>query len=353
LANTLAASGRDFVRVAHLPTDEARLASSSEIPWFTFHPSVEHEFLPSLDPAGLPEADVVLYTVMGVNLCLAPDAGRHGRRLLEQLQADESPAGLPMIFVQTLDVFPKSTELRALSCAGPKICVASWIADNLIRGGLPASEVVHVGNGVNHDTFRVTRPIEGRSPRIAMNYNNHPLKNIDAGVDVLERLDRDMGVPSVLFGTRFPLRPPSTNMRFVQSPRQREVAEEILASSSVYLQPSTQEGFGMCAVEAMACGCALVTTDNGGSDDYAVDGETAIVCSPDLDSMAEAVERLLRDEGLRVRIATNGVESVQQLTWERSASGLREVAVDYLADPSSFRKGAAVEVDESALQLRR
>ena len=55
-------------------------------------------------------------------------------------------------------------------------------------------------NGVRHDTFRVTRSIAGRSPGIAMNHNPHPLKNMDAGIEALERVDRDLGVPSILFG---------------------------------------------------------------------------------------------------------------------------------------------------------
>ena len=49
-------------------------------------------------------------------------------------------------------------------------------------------------------------------------------------------------------------------------------------------------------VESMACGCALVSTANGGSSDYAVDGETALVCGSDPAEMSEAVARLVRDE---------------------------------------------------------
>jgi glycosyltransferase involved in cell wall biosynthesis len=86
----------------------------------------------------------------------------------------------------------------------------------------------------------------------------------------------------------------------------------------------------MCAVEAMACGCALVTTANGGSADYAVDGETALVCGPDTEKLAEAVVRLVTDDDLRVRIAENGCRFVERFRWGASAERLTRVAVDAL-----------------------
>jgi glycosyltransferase involved in cell wall biosynthesis len=87
----------------------------------------------------------------------------------------------------------------------------------------------------------------------------------------------------------------------------------------------------MCAVEAMASGCALVTTANGGSADYAFDGETALVCGPDAEEMAEALVRLVTDDDLRVRIAENGCRFVQRFRWEASAERLAGVADDVLS----------------------
>jgi glycosyltransferase involved in cell wall biosynthesis len=69
-----------------------------------------------------------------------------------------------------------------------------------------------------------------------------------------------------------------------------------------------------------------VTTSNGGSADYAVDGETALVCGRDPDEMADAMERLVRDEPLRIRIATNGARFVERFRWETSADRLIQVA---------------------------
>jgi glycosyltransferase involved in cell wall biosynthesis len=353
LANALAQDGRDAVQIAHLPTGETTLRSAADVPWFAFHESIEHHFLAGLDPTLLPAADVVVYTVMAVQLGTAPEAGEAGRRLVEQLQAPTSPAGLPILFVQALGVFPEATELRSLQGAGPKVCVAGWIAENLVRGGLARHDVIHIPNGLDHRTFAVRVPISGRAPRVAMNHNPHPLKNMGAGIEALARLATEQAVPSVLFGSRRPTDSMPTGMAFLDSPSQAVLAESVYNGASLYLQPSTVEGFGLCALEAMACGCALVTPANGGSDDYAIDDETAVICESDAEAMTEALAGLVRDDARRVRIATNGVAHAARFRWPAGAARLREVAVAYCADPPRHRGGLVTTLDPSVRELVR
>jgi glycosyltransferase involved in cell wall biosynthesis len=120
----------------------------------------------------------------------------------------------------------------------------------------------------------------------------------------------------------------------------------------VYLQPSTQEGFGLCALEAMACGCALVTTDNGGSEDYAIDGETAVLCEPDVGSMAHAVSELLQDDATRVRIGTAGANHANRFRWSNGAEQLRAFGRTYLSDPEHHRRGPVRPLDDRVRWLR-
>ena len=89
----------------------------------------------------------------------------------------------------------------------------------------------------------------------------------------------------------------------------------------------------------MACGAALVTTSNGGIDDYAIDGETALVCEPDdVTAMADSIERLLRDDELRIRLATQGREYVREhFDWDASAEQLEAFLTGYAAEPERYR----------------
>jgi hypothetical protein len=352
LANAL--STTDEVRVVYLPTAESRLRSTADLPWFRFRPEVEHSFPRHIDLDGLPESDLVVHTVMTVDLCLDEGTGRAAGALLSHLLGKrEGPSGLPVLFLQALGIFSETTEMLALSGSGPKACVASWIARNLVAAGLPPDEAVPIINGVDHRTFRVTRPIAGRPVGVAMNHNPHPLKNMRDGIEALERVEHELGVPSTLFGARRPAQPLRGHMRFVDSPRQSQVARDILSSASIYLQPSTQEGFGLCALEAMACGCALVTTDNGGSEDYALDGETAVVCATEPGAMADAVISLVHDDTRRIRIATRGAERARHFTWAAGAERLRSLGMAYLADPGRFSGGPDAPLDPSVRWLHR
>src|SRR3989454_6288843 len=80
----------------------------------------------------------------------------------------------------------------------------------------------------------------------------------------------------------------------------------------------------MPPMEAMACGAALVTYDNGGSRDYARDGETALVARRrDVADLAARLERLAADEPLRARLAAAGTAFVTgAFDWERAVTRL-------------------------------
>jgi glycosyltransferase involved in cell wall biosynthesis len=163
-----------------------------------------------------------------------------------------------------------------------------------------------------------------------MNFDPHPSKGGETGMNALGALHQAVGTPSIAFGTRSPEQPTPSGTRFMLAPDQARIAREIYNTSSVYLQPSLREGFGMCAVEAMACGCALVSTDNGGSVDYALDGETALVCGNDEEEMFESMRRLVRDDDLRTRIATNGAAFVRRFRWSVSADRFERLAFDHV-----------------------
>jgi glycosyltransferase involved in cell wall biosynthesis len=93
---------------------------------------------------------------------------------------------------------------------------------------------------------------------------------------------------------------------FHENPPQEQLAA-IYSGADIYLCPSWDEGLGMPAMEAMACGAMLVTYDNGGCRDYARDGETALVARHrDVADLTAKLDLALADEPLRRRIADAG-----------------------------------------------
>ena len=82
----------------------------------------------------------------------------------------------------------------------------------------------------------------------------------------------------------------------------------IMSSADVFFYPTRHEGFGLMPLEAMACGCAVVTTT---AVPFAVHEDNALVAEiGDCAAMTEYLITLLADENLANRL----VESGKQLT---------------------------------------
>lgn len=87
--------------------------------------------------------------------------------------------------------------------------------------------------------------------------------------------------------------------------KQSELAA-ILSASDVFLIPSGNESFGLSALEAMACGVPVVSSDVGGLPELNIDGETGfVVPMGDIEGIAAATLKLLNDEPLRQRLIVN------------------------------------------------
>lgn len=107
---------------------------------------------------------------------------------------------------------------------------------------------------------------------------------------------------------------------------------EMLSRARVFFFPSEYEGFGLALAEAMACGCAAVTTPTGLGADLR-DGEEALVCPfGDRARMRAAIARLLDDETLRARLAAAGRRRVRELRWDGAVRRLEATYERWLAE---------------------
>ncbi len=99
--------------------------------------------------------------------------------------------------------------------------------------------------------------------------------------------------------------------------------------AAVFAFPSLYEGFGIPIVEAMACGCPVVTSNRGAPAEVA--GDAALLVDPGDDaSIADGICRVLGDGGLREDLVARGRRRAAAFTWEACAAEtlalFREVA---------------------------
>jgi len=81
-----------------------------------------------------------------------------------------------------------------------------------------------------------------------------------------------------------------------------------LASSDVFAFPSTTDTFGNAVLEALACGVPAVVTDQGGPKEIVENSLSGLILpGGDPDALAEALEGLLCDSGLRARLSSGAL----------------------------------------------
>ena len=85
---------------------------------------------------------------------------------------------------------------------------------------------------------------------------------------------------------------------------EQETVVPLLSASNVFLLTSTQESFGLAALEAMSCGVPVVAAKVGGLPEVVDHGLTGFLHAPDdLDGMSASVLSLLTDQALDGRMS--------------------------------------------------
>lgn len=106
----------------------------------------------------------------------------------------------------------------------------------------------------------------------------------------------------------------------------RQDIPELNYSADAFCLPSYREGLGLSAIEGMACGLPIITSNVHGINDYSVDGVTGYKCDPtDVDAFASAVNILMNDEYLRMKMGKSNRMLSEKYETHAIASLLKKI----------------------------
>ena len=92
----------------------------------------------------------------------------------------------------------------------------------------------------------------------------------------------------------------------------------LYSDALMFIYPSLYEGFGLPPLEAMQCGCPVITSNVSSLPE--VVGDAAVAIAPDdLDAAAAAMSKIYSDESFRSQLADGGMERAREFSWAKTA----------------------------------
>ena len=208
-----------------------------------------------------------------------------------------------------------------------KIVISRWLVD--LGNSLGAGNLTHIPIAIDHNRYRVLRPIQERPRRVVMAISWVGIKGSKDGLKAIEIAKRNFpDLEVALFGNG--RRPPWVPewMGYSRNPKQQRIIEDLYNGSSVILSPSLTEGFPLPLAEGAACGCAIVATDIKGHREYVQHNLTGLLSPPqDPEALAQNLCLLLGNDDVRIRLAHSANDLIKEFTWERSAKLMEDFIV--------------------------
>ena len=222
-----------------------------------------------------------------------------------------------------ISVFTRFLEVIRAEAAAV-ICPSEATRSDCLSAGIDAARLRVAPLGTTavpataEEVDRVRRRYDLHRPFVLFVGTIEPRKNLGRLLDAFARLG-DVDADLVLVGPEgWSIDLPVTSARRLGFVPQADL-DALYAAAAVVAYPSLREGFGLPVLEAMAQGAAVVTSATTSTAEVA--GDTALLIDPlDIDAIAGALDRLLRDRTLAERLGKEAMQRAATFSWDRTAA---------------------------------
>ena len=247
----------------------------------------------------------------------------------------------PEWHVRSKAAFFRRAIRRAATHAGVLICVSALTADRLREWCEVRAPVVVIPHGVDHRRFTPREPTAGSDravlgdlgvpvdrPLVAFLGTLEPRKGVASLVAAFDLVARSHPDAVLVLGGQTGWGMAETERALAAATHPERIVRTgylpddavpaLLRQAAVVAYPALEEGFGLPALEALACGAPLVTTEGTAMAELA--GAAALLVPPgDGAALAAALGQAL-DAGRGTARRTLGIAVAGEYTWEASVA---------------------------------
>lgn len=279
--------------------------------WFDFDENVTMSYVPQVRDKYVEDADIVIATWWATVLEMGKLGESKGKKI-NLIQGFENWEGHEDLLYSSYNMEDTTN-----------IVVASYLKKIVSLHTTNRTELIE--NGIDNTVYRISKQIGDRNPAtVAMMYSKQEIKGSEYGLEALKMVkERVPALEVEMFG----ISPaPDYLPHWIKYYRNPDDLCSIYNRNAIFISNSFTEGFGLVSVESMFCGCALVCTDIEGHQEYAFEGETALlteVANPE--QMVDRISYLIENDEYRRNLAQRGHNYVQRFSWDNAIEKMENV----------------------------
>ena len=188
---------------------------------------------------------------------------------------------------------------------------------------VPLEKVHVVPHGIDHALFKPGGEARAPGHPYLLHISNvNPMKNTERVVAAYARLPESSRPDLIVISPwdwrilgKFRVR----GVKIIRRPLPQHELAKWYQRALALVAPSVRETFGLTLLEAMVCGCPVITSNRTGCAEVA--GDAALFVDPcSTEEIAEAMRRLIEEESERRRLREQGLRRAQAFSWSRSAA---------------------------------
>lgn len=258
----------------------------------------------------------------------APLLGKRQAVVIHDVGAFETPQAYSFAFRSYYRLLQKGMARRDIKIATvsefSKLSIARHLGISHDRIGVISEGSDHMHRLISADATLTRHQLNMGGYVLAVGNLSHH-KNLAGLSEVARMLDR-RGTPLVIAGQINPIFDSGGTVlpepaRYLGRVSDAEL-KALYEGAACFVFPSLYEGFGLPAVEAMACRCAVLASRIPGLQETCADAALYFDPTSPTD-IAEKVARVLDEPGLAERLRQAGTDRAGEITWAKSAQALK------------------------------